>query len=125
MRFTIDPKRRLVTSIVEGTLTYQDAVAHQDGLRAHPDFDPNFDQLADFTACTDFSLNTGQMQTLAARSVFSPKSRRVGVAPQPLAVGLLRMFENYRRIYGGEEAMHIVPTRAEALLWLYGSSKEK
>jgi hypothetical protein len=35
MRFTIDPARRLVTSIVEGTLTYKDAIAHQDGLRAH------------------------------------------------------------------------------------------
>jgi len=36
-------------STISGVLTLADALAHQENLRKHPDFDPSFSQLMDGT----------------------------------------------------------------------------
>jgi hypothetical protein len=119
LSFTIDRENRLVTTLGEGRVTFADAEAHQKGLLSHPDFDPTFDQLADLTRVTEFAVKTNEIEALAVRKIFAPGSRRVGIAPDDVQFGLLRMFEIYRDVFSGGEMTKVVRTREEALLWLH------
>lgn len=90
-RYAIDKKRRLVISKGWDRLTYAEMKAHQDQLLVDSDFDPEFNQLLDATAVTSLELSTEEMQMLAKRRVFSPKSRRAWVASEPAVYGMGRL----------------------------------
>jgi hypothetical protein len=122
MHFSIDPTRCLVTTVGEGRVTFADVDAHQKGLLAHPDFDPSYDQIVDFTCVTDMAISADEIRTLAARPVFHAKSRRVGIAPHDLPFGLMRMFEMYWQDSTGGDATRIVRSLDEALVWLHQQS---
>jgi hypothetical protein len=119
LHYTIDRERRLVISVAHGRLTFAEVDAHQQGLLADPAFDPTFDQIGDLTRVTDLALKPDEVRIAATRNVFSPGSRRVGIAPDDLPYAMMRMFETYREIFsGGGEITKIFRTRDEALAWL-------
>ena len=118
LTYSIDRRHRLVLTTASGVFTAADALNHQRHLRADPDFDETFDQLADFTSVTEVRLTGEEIRLLAERSVFSKTSRRAVVAKDALIFGLARMFASYRDAAGGGEQIRIYPDRQAALNWL-------
>jgi hypothetical protein len=113
LSYVIDKHRGLVTSTASGVLTYSDIVAHQEGLKSDPDFDPKFDQLFDGTAVTKIELTAGEIQTVARQKLFAAGSRQAFATSSEFAYGMARMFEIYRetsrtgrlvRVFSGTEA---------------------
>jgi hypothetical protein len=123
MHYIIDRQRRLVITVGEGLVTFADVDGHQNNLIADPEFDPTFDQIGDLSRVTEFALSPDEVRIVAARHVFAPGSRRVGIAPGDLPFAMLRMFETYREIFGSGEITQVFRTREEALAWFHDHPK--
>ncbi len=119
--FKIDKEHRLVMSTLSGVLTMADALAHQENLRKHPDFDPSFSQLIDGTQLTGVELRREDVQRLARDAVFSPDSRRAFVTNTDAAFGLARMFETLRDTMG-EKGIRVFRNLDEGLDWVLGKN---
>ena len=115
--FYIDAPRRLVFSRGTGVLTFADCRGHMERLLGEPGFRPEFNQLIDFRDVTDVAISAEEIVLLAARNVFSPKSRRAFVVANDLQFGLARMFRSYRE-NAGEKGIQIFREMKEALVWL-------
>ncbi len=115
--FKIDKEHRLVMSTLSGVLTLADALAHQENLRKHPDFDPTFSQLMDGTHLTTIELRKEDIDRLARDSIFSSDSRRAFVTSSDVAFGLARMFEMLRNALG-EKGIRVFRSLDEALEWV-------
>jgi hypothetical protein len=89
--------------------------AHQDQLLRDPNFDPNFDQLNDYTVATNAAMSVEQVRDFARRSVFSPTSRRAIVATKPDHFGLGRVYEAY---HSERANVQVFYDRDKALKWL-------
>jgi hypothetical protein len=114
-RYSINKSQRIVISVGEGVVRFDDIRDHQNRLLSDPDFDPTFDQLLDGTRVTSLELSSDQARTLSSRAVFSPASRRAIVAPQPYMFGMGRMSEVYHE---GFAQMQVFYSMEEALIWL-------
>jgi len=117
--YKIDKPRRLVMSTAAGVLTKTEVLSLQDQLRKDPDFDPTFSQLSDLTHVTDIDITGSDMRELAARTAFSPKSRRAVIASNDLAYGLARMFEQFRETKG-DRGIRVFRKLEDALDWVVG-----
>ena len=115
LEYSIDKSQRLVVSVVEGVVGFDDIRGHQNRLLADPDFDPTFDQLIDGTRATRFELSADQARTVAGRPIFSRDSLRALVATQPHVFGLGRMVEVYHEDLG---QFHVFYSMEEAVTWL-------
>jgi hypothetical protein len=73
--------------------------------------------LFDVTNVTDAQLSAAEIQTLAARAVFSPDSRRAVLVRNDLQFGLARMFELLRENQG-EKGIRIFRKLEDALEWI-------
>ena len=63
-------------------------------IRSHPDFDPNFSELGDFSGVAGGTISAFAVKELSGRvSIFNPTSLHVIVAPQDHIFGLARMAE--------------------------------
>jgi hypothetical protein len=91
--YKIFTSARLVVTTGLGVVTLAESRAHQDKLLADPDFDPEFDQLIDFTAVSRFAPTADEAALIAERKLFSPRSRRAFVATDPAIYGMGRMIE--------------------------------
>ncbi len=109
--FLIDVKRRMVFTVAIDVLSVGDAIGHMDGLRAHPDYAPTFNQIADFRDVTEVHLSGLDVRTMAQQAVFSPASHRALVIAKPIGFGLAHMFSTLREIAG--EPHHITVTTLE------------
>ena len=123
LRHAIDKQRRLVLTVAEGRVMFDDVRGHQDRLLADSEFDASFDQLIDATNVTKIDISAGEVRTLAHRHVFSLKSRRALVATKPDVFGVGRMMEIYQEDAGHTE-LQVVYSMEEALKWL-GREEEK
>lgn len=66
--------------------------------KAHPEFDPSFSEIVDFSAVTVSKVSTFAVHTLAQRaSIYNRTSRHVVIAPQAHGFGLTRMYQVYAR----------------------------
>jgi hypothetical protein len=115
--YKIDKDRRLVISSATGAFNKEDALGHQNRLRADPDFDPTYSQLMDFTHVTQILLTAVDVQQLALSNIFSKESRRAFLVANDLAFGLARMFEILRE-NAGEHGIRIFRNLEEALDWV-------
>jgi len=115
--FYIDVSRRMVFSCGNGVLRLADFRDHMERLLAHPDFRPEFNQLLDFRHAEDVVSATEEIILLAARNVFSPKSKRAFVVTSDLHFGLVRMFGSYRE-NAGEQGIKLFREMKPALTWL-------
>jgi hypothetical protein len=117
--YSIDKRRRLITTTAEGCVMFDDISDHQNRLLADPNFDLSFDQLIDTTPATKFDLSAEEAKILAARPVVSPDSRRALVAAKPHIYGLGRMMQVYHLELGYSE-VQVFHSLGEALSWLSG-----
>jgi len=84
-----------------------------DLLRSDPLFDPDYNAVIDFTDVTKADAPYAELRHFAKSekgTPFSPKARRVAVAPQDFMYGVMRMYQALRN----EEQFEVVRTRAEA-----------
>ena len=115
VKYSIDKSQRLIVTVGEGVVRFEDVRDHQNRLLADLDFDPTFDQLIDMTPTTRLDLSADQARTIASRAVLSPDSRRAIVAAKPYIFGLGRMMEVYHE---GLAQAHVFDSMDEALNWL-------
>jgi hypothetical protein len=117
-RFEIDKVRRLVRSFAWGTVTLADFLQNQRTLRTHPEFNPDFDQISDYSEITSVAISAEEVQLLAHQTLFSTKSRLAFVAPSKLAFGMVRMFEAYHELSSTPSNTMVFTNVSEALAWL-------
>ncbi len=122
--YTIDREKGRVISWGEGTISWDDIIAHMDSLTKDRDFRPTFSQLIDFTKVTKIELTHDQIYELAKRTVFGRGSMRAFVAGNPIQYGLSRMFQSYRKMFG-TETIHIFTDPGEATQWLERKAQPK
>ena len=96
MQFTIDAAQQVVIVTFAGEISDADLMGIGSGTKAHPQFDPSFSEIVDFSGVTGGDVSTSAIQRLARqKSIFKLASKRVVIAPQPHLYGLTRMFEVY------------------------------
>jgi len=92
VQVTIDVSQGLVICTFSGELIDADLLGLASLLRSHPDLDPNFSEILDFSGITASSVSTSGVQEAAWRpSNFNPASMHVIIAPQDVIFGLARM----------------------------------
>ena len=90
----VDVKNGIVYSSFEGALNDNDILAHRDVLKSHPDFNPQFSEIVDFTGVTQLRVTVGLINSMArSDSLYSHKSRHAVVAPHDLTYGVARMYQ--------------------------------
>lgn len=96
VRLTIDVKQRLVVSTYFGEVNEAEILGHISRIHSHPDFDPSFAELLDFSGVTGGRVSPSIVQAVARRaSVFNPTSMHVIIAPRDVVFGLARMSAVY------------------------------
>lgn len=115
--YKIDRENRLVMTTASGTVTFADALAHQEKLRRDPDFDPSFSQLLDVSFVTRLEITSEHVRLLAQSSSFSQDSRRAVLVSNDTAYGLARMFEMLRES-AGDTGIEVFRSLEEALDWV-------
>jgi hypothetical protein len=118
VRSTIYKDQRLVVTIEEGRVTFDDMRANGDRLLADPDFDPEFSQLSDATLATDSDLAPGNLTMLYSRRVFSNTARRAVIAPNDFTYGMARMLQTFVELSKNGPYVEVFRDRASALEWL-------
>jgi hypothetical protein len=115
--FFVDASQGTVFSKATGTFSFDDAVDHMERLLRHPDFRPQFNQLADYREATEIKLSASEVEQLARTQVFSAEAKRAFVVSSTVQFGLARMFEIYRESRG-ERGIAVFAKMPEALAWL-------
>ena len=91
--FTIDTIHRLIVSKYFGEHFYSDVVDQWKEMRAHPDFNPDFDLVSDLSGVTRFLLTTDELRSLLhIGDPMSPNSKRIMIATSDYVFGNLRMY---------------------------------
>ena len=75
-RYIIDIPQALIIATAWDRVTHAEIKAHHDDMVNDPDFDPNFNQLLDFTSVTSLELSKDEAKQIASRKLLSPSSRR-------------------------------------------------
>jgi hypothetical protein len=92
VQLTIDVKRRLIVSTFSGEINDAEVLSVASLMRSHPDFDPSFSEIADFSGVTAGTLSSSAVRELSQReSILSPTSMHVALAPQGHIFGVFRM----------------------------------
>ena len=92
----VDTTRKLVISHFIGQCQATELLGISGLIRSHPDFDPGFSEIVDFSGVTAGDLSSAALQEHMKRdSVFSQTSLHVVVAPQAYIFGLARMAQVY------------------------------
>jgi hypothetical protein len=97
-------------------LTSEEIVTHYDALRADPDFDPTFSQLADLQDVTKFAVDAKTLRSEALLRTFHPSARRALVASSDIAFGLSRMYGSYAEL--AAQNLQVFRAKDEAEEWL-------
>ena len=118
VRSVIFKELRLVVTVEEGRVTFDEMRANLERLAADPDFDPEFNQLSDASRATDSDLSSANVRLLYRRRVFSPTSRRAVVASDKFTYGMARMIQAYVEMSKAAVEVQIFRDRSSALEWL-------
>ena len=125
--FTLDTPRRLVRSRAWGALSERELLQHADNVHALFDngtLDSSWSQLADFSDVTSFDeVSSDGIRQLAERNPWPRDSRRVVLAPSPIAFGLSRMYQLMLGSVEGDR-LQVVRTEADALALLDAKGSE-
>ena len=96
VKLAIDRNKRLVVSTYYGEIKDSDVLAQAALIGSHPDFDPSFSEIADFSEVSSGTVSTVAIREMARRpSIYDPASMHVAIAPQPHIFGLARMFQAF------------------------------
>ncbi|MCL4301119.1 MAG: hypothetical protein KJ077_35635 [Anaerolineae bacterium] len=113
--YYIDPQLRIVFSSLEGVVTDEEALNHEERLCYDPHFEPDFSQLIDCRRVTEVRATNDFIRFIAVRSPFSSKAHRAIVAGTDLVYGLARMYQMLR---ADEEQIRVFRDMEEARRWL-------
>jgi len=92
--YIIDKSRGIVFTKAYGEVNDEEAYAHQDKLRADPDFEPGFSQIIDSTGVTNTEKCSYEaLYKLAERNPFGAGSKRAFVATNRLLYVMGHMFK--------------------------------
>jgi len=116
--YAVYKKRRLVVSTGSGVVTWDEIKARQDQIKTDPDFDPQFDQIVDLRSAARIELSGDQIRFLASRHIFSSRSRRAFIAPNPGVFGVGRMWESYDEFSNNPTEVRVFRDLHSALRWL-------
>jgi hypothetical protein len=123
LTYRIDPERRLVVARGSGTLKDHEVFDYQYKVWSQPDV-AGFNELIDMSDVAQILLpSTDRVRDLAELSARmsrgAPRSKMAIVAPDDLAFGLGRMFDQYRESAApGLKPVGVFRTMPEALAWL-------
>jgi hypothetical protein len=94
VQLEIDVSQKLIIATFSGEVTDADVLGLASKVHSHPDFDPSLSILWDFSGVTAGTVSTAAMRELSWRkSILSPASMHVIIAPQDHIFGLFRMGE--------------------------------
>jgi hypothetical protein len=114
--FVIDAENRIVYSRAWGEFTEADVLAHRQHLKANPQFDSTFRQMADFSGVTRMAISAASIRALTSSDPWGPEARRAYVASADVVFGMARM---YAMLLGESKSNIAVFRRAEeAVKWL-------
>ena len=90
----VDVENGIVYSSFEGALNDNDILTHRNLLKSHPDFNPQFSEIVDFTEVKQLKVTVGLINSMAkSDSLYSPESRHAVIAPHDLTYGVARMYQ--------------------------------
>lgn len=96
LHISIDASQKIVLVSLTGEIRDSDLIEIPAATKAHPEFDPSFSEIVDFSAVTGGKVSTFAVQTLAQRaSIYNRTSKHVVIAPQTHGFGLTRMYQVY------------------------------
>ena len=101
-----------------GVVTFAESQDQQDRFTADPDFNPEFNQLLDLTAVTQFKMTANQAASLARRKLFTTLSRRAFVVSTDAIYGIARLMQAHNALSSNPSAIAVFHDMAPALEWL-------
>lgn len=114
--YSIDPRQRLVVSVLSGALTDDEVREHNRTLRVDPEFDPEYRQLIDLSGLTEILVDATTINEAAQDQYFTPGTRRAFIATSEAAYGFARMFA--LKAEGSGQTVEVFRDRGEAEAWL-------
>ncbi len=93
--YRIDRGRRIVEVSFKGRLTVAELLAHSAKLRADPDFDPTFAELADCRAADPSDLEPTMLRQAAETSVYHASAPRAVVVKDDVHGAVAQLFGQY------------------------------
>ena len=115
--YRIDPRAGVVFTVVEGSVTNEELLAHQRRMSADPKFRPTMNHVIDARAVTATAVTAFGVRVLATPSIFAAGSRRAIIAGGANhSSGYLNMFKNLRSQSG--EDIKFFSTVEDAHRWL-------
>ena len=117
--YVVYKEQRLVISTGSGRVSQAEIKERQDQTAHDPEFDPEFDQIVDLTAVTDFEMSIDEFTALARRKVFASRSRRAFVASAPHIFGMGRLWEAHSALSDDDPSkIQVFYDLPSALKWL-------
>ena len=109
----INPQKKLVYSTFFGVVTDQELLEHSKTIAEHPNFRPEFNEIADLTMVTELRVTPVALQELASRdSVFQNSVKHVIVAPKDFS---FKKAEQFRQMAeSSRPGLKVARTAAEA-----------
>ena len=117
VQITIDKAQQVVIVTFAGEVGDADLLGIAAATKAHPQFNPSFSEIVDFSAVTGGNVSTFALRSLAQRpSIYDRASKHIVIAPQSHVFGLSRMFQVFAE--NTRPKMAIVHTLNEARNYL-------
>ena len=114
---TIDVERKLILTVGSGAVRDEDFLEARKEVLDHPDFDPSFDRLWDFSAVTEEHVSEATIEHLVGTSPFEGEVLRAVVASMsPKALSRVVEFVSHSRRFNRRIA--IFPSREAAEQWI-------
>ncbi len=90
----VDVHNGIVYSSFEGSVNDSELIAHGSAIRNHPDFNPQFSEIVDFSKVIELRVTVGFINSLAkSNSIYSAISKHAVIAPHDLSFGIARMYQ--------------------------------
>ena len=109
----IDARRKVVYSAFYGKIDDAEVAGHRSAIASDPDFEPDFNEIVDFTAVTDVALSESTLVAMAASpSLFQESVLHIVVAPADL---IFRLASKYKAFaLSSRPNFYVVRNRDEA-----------
>ncbi len=115
--FHVDKARKLVMTTASGVVTREDVDTHFQKLLKHPDFDPRFSELGDYTHLTKIDFSADDLRDFARLNIFAPTARRAIIVSDDSTAVLAEMFALLRQVEG-ERDVRVFRTLEEGVDWI-------
>lgn len=117
LHLTVEVDQRVIVCTFAGGIDDADVLSIRSLIAAHPDFDPSFSEILNFSGVTTANLSTAAIEIVSRRaSAFDRYSMHIIVAPQDFIFGLGRMTQVFAENTRPNTAVVRTMEEARALL---------